>query len=64
VAVRTTPSLKLGTPTALFPLKTGTTWSNFDVSRDGNRFIAVVPEVLAGRQPVTVVLNGMAETAR
>jgi Tol biopolymer transport system component len=64
VAVRTTPSLELGTPTALFPLKAGTTWSNFDVSHDGNRFIAVVPEVLAGRQPVTVVLNGIAETAR
>jgi len=64
VAVRTTPSLELGTPTALFPLKAGTTWSNFDVSRDGNRFIAVVPEIPAGRQPVTVVLNAIAETAR
>ncbi len=64
VAVRTAPSLEVGAPTALFQFKAGTTWSNFEVSRDGDRFIAVVPEVPAGRQPVTVVLNGITERAR
>ncbi len=64
VRVRTGPSLELGTPTPLFHLKAGTGWRDFDVSRDGNRFIAVVSEVRAAEQPVTLVLNGIADSAR
>ena len=62
--IRTTPSLVLGTPTPLFRLKAGTTWGDFDVSRDGNRFLSVVSEVRVSGQPVILVLNGIAEPAR
>jgi Tol biopolymer transport system component len=64
VPVRTAPSLQVGTPKPLFPVKTGTTWGDFDVSLDGNRFLAVVVEVRANEQPVTLVLNGLGESAR
>jgi Tol biopolymer transport system component len=51
VPVRTRPSLDLGSAKTLFT--TGaTTWSDYDVSMDGKRFIAIV---LAGEAPVAVV---------
>jgi Tol biopolymer transport system component len=63
VPVRTTPSLELGSPVTLFSLK-GPAWNGFDVSADGKRFLAVVPEVVAKEQPLTVVLNWTAEIVR
>jgi hypothetical protein len=72
VSVRTTPSLVLGTPQALFPVKGGTVWSDpkgnaawtdFDVSLDGKRFLAAIPQA-ANQQPLTVVLNWPAEVRR
>ena len=36
----------------------------FDVSPDGKKFLAIVPEVVADAQPLTVVLNWTAEIAR
>jgi Tol biopolymer transport system component len=63
VPVRTAPSLELGTPVTLFTLK-GPAWNGFDVSADGKRFLAVVPEVVANEQPLTVVLNWTAEIVR
>jgi Tol biopolymer transport system component len=56
VAVRTTPSLEVGRPSALLELP-GRWWEDFSVSADGQRFLAVVPEALAGEQPLTIVLN-------
>jgi hypothetical protein len=47
----------------LFALK-GPIWSSFDVSADGKRFLALVPEVVANEQPLTVVLNWTAEVQR
>jgi serine/threonine protein kinase/Tol biopolymer transport system component len=57
VPVRTAPSLWLGTPTVLFPTPGKAGWTSFDVSPDGKRFLAVVPEVVASEQPLTVVVG-------
>jgi Tol biopolymer transport system component len=63
VPIRTTGALEVGTPATLFALK-GAAWNSFDVSADGKRFLAVVPEVVAHEQPLTVVLNWTAEITR
>ncbi len=63
VPVRNTGALEVGTPAVLFALK-GPTWTSFDVSPDGKKFLALVPEVVANEQPLTVVLNWTAEIAR
>jgi Tol biopolymer transport system component len=63
VPVRTAPALELGTPVTLFTL-IGPAWNSFDVSADGKRFLAVVPEVVANEQPLTVVLDWTAEIVR
>jgi hypothetical protein len=63
VPIRTTGALEVGTPVTLFTLK-GAGWNSFDVSADGERFLAVVPEVVASEQPLTVVLGWTAEIAR
>jgi eukaryotic-like serine/threonine-protein kinase len=57
VPVHTTPTLQLGTPTPLFSLKGRSSWLDFDVSREGDRFLAVVPEVVADERPLDVVVN-------
>jgi Tol biopolymer transport system component len=56
VPVRTTPSLLVGHPIALFGLGGPQRWAGFDVLPDG-RFLAMVSEISAGEQPLTVVLN-------
>jgi Tol biopolymer transport system component len=70
VPIRTTPSLQLGSPTELFSVKERdwqTAFGNedgcFDVSPDGKRFLAAVPEVLADKLPLTVVVNWASEVA-
>jgi Tol biopolymer transport system component len=62
VPVRNRGTLEVGTPVTLFAVK-GHAWISFDVSADG-RFLAVVPEVVATEQPLTVVLNWPAELVR
>jgi Tol biopolymer transport system component len=57
VPVRTTPSLQVGRPTSLFGLVGGAQrWAGFEVLPDG-RFLAIVSEIVASEQPLTVVLN-------
>ena len=63
VSVRTTPRLEVGRPAPLFALQ-GRAWSDFAVSADGKRFLAVVPQAFAGEQPLTVILNWTAEVRR
>jgi predicted Ser/Thr protein kinase/dipeptidyl aminopeptidase/acylaminoacyl peptidase len=62
VDVSTTPSLKLGSPKLLFEARyaygAGLTIANFDVSRDGQRFVMVKPE--SGASRLNVVLNWFA----
>ena len=32
-------------------------WMSFDVSPDGERFLVIIPEIVAGEQPLTAILN-------
>ena len=70
--VRTAPSLILGRPDPLFVVKSALKWdtakptngwSDFDVSLDGKRFLASVPQP-ANQQPLTAVLNWPGEFAK
>jgi Tol biopolymer transport system component len=56
VPLRTTPTVELGTPVALFAMATKR-WVSFDASPDGNRFLVIVPEVVANEQPLTAMLG-------
>ena len=62
VPMKTAAQLAPGTPAPLFTLK-GKPWKAFDVAPDG-RFLAVVPQTLAGEQPLNVVLNWTADLPR
>jgi Tol biopolymer transport system component len=42
----------------------GRRWAGFDVTPDGQRFLAVVPEVVGSEQPLTVVVGAVAEALR
>jgi hypothetical protein len=63
VPVRTSPSLELGAPTALFAVN-GEKWADFDVSPDGNRFLTIVPKVVADELPLNVVVNWTSEVGK
>ncbi len=73
VPVQTTPSLLLGKPVSLFvwkgeigrrgALERGTS-SRFDVSPDGQRFLAIVPEVVVDELPLSVIVHWPAEIPR
>jgi Tol biopolymer transport system component len=63
VPVRTSPTLEVGAPTALFTIP-GKPWIDFAVSKDGKRFLAVAPEVTADDQPMTVVVDWPASLKR
>ncbi len=73
VSVDTSGPLRLGKPVPLFlwkgeigrrgALSRGTS-SRFDVSADGQRFIAIVPEVVADDLPLSIVMNWPAEIPR
>ena len=66
VDVTTDPAPRLSSPKVLFEGRyaygAGITIANFDVSRDGQRFVMVKPESGAGR--LSVVLNWFAERGR
>lgn len=61
VPVRTSPTVSLGTPAALFAVA-NKRWVSFDVSADGTRFLVIVPEVNANEQPLTAFLNAIPRT--
>jgi len=61
VPVRTTPSLEIGVPLRLFAIQGKWPWRDFDVSRDGKRFLAIVPQLMANEQALTAVLNWPAQ---
>ena len=56
---RTTPSLQLGSPTTLFVVPQDRAWTDFAVSADGQKFLAVVSDSRGAEQPLTVVLKGL-----
>lgn len=55
VAVKTTPGLQLGPPTELFTVGSGGAWFNYDVTPDGQRFLAIVGQQEQQSAPITVV---------
>jgi Tol biopolymer transport system component len=63
VPVQTTPEVVLGKPTTLFAM-TVKRWVSYDVSPDGERFLVVIPEVIAGEQPLTAFVNMAASVER
>ncbi len=64
VPIRTSPSLEIGKPVDLFVLPEKSVWEDFDVSPDGKRLLAVVPEVNADELPLDVVVNWAPAAAR
>lgn len=56
VPVQTTPEVVLGKPTTLFAT-TVKRWVSYDVSPNGERFLVVIPEIIAGEQPLTAFIN-------
>ena len=54
VPVQTGAALKLGTPVTLFGIG-NRRWIDFDVDRDGQRFLALIPEVVLREQPLTAL---------
>ena len=60
VDIQTEPTFRRGTPHALFDSQlfgNSTTSFRYDVTRDGKRFLMVVPATGMGSAPMTVVLN-------
>jgi dipeptidyl aminopeptidase/acylaminoacyl peptidase len=55
VSVRTAPTLELGKPVTLFRLPGDRRWNDFDVTADGQRFLANVSEVSGREVPLSVV---------
>ena len=61
VRVRTAPSLEVGAPVPLFTLPAGVFWRSFEISADGKRFLAIIPNALSSTRPLTVIANWLAE---
>jgi serine/threonine protein kinase len=61
--VQTKP-LELGTPATLFVVPERASWRDFAVSADGQRLLSISSVSRGSEQPLTVVLNWRAETAR
>jgi eukaryotic-like serine/threonine-protein kinase len=57
VPVQTTPRLHVGAPATLFATPGRHAWRGFDLSADGKRILAIVPEVVPGELPLNVVVN-------
>jgi Tol biopolymer transport system component len=57
VPVTTQPQLNLGVPRTLFTLPGGVEWTDFDVTPDGQRILAVQIERHAGTAPATAVVG-------
>jgi eukaryotic-like serine/threonine-protein kinase len=64
VSIHTQPSLEIGVPLRLFQMQGKWFWRDFDLSPDGKKFLAIVPQVMANEQPLTAVLNWPAQFRR
>jgi hypothetical protein len=64
VPIRTAPALTIGVAVPLFAIPGRWLWRDYDVSPYGQRFLAIVPQVMANEQPVTVVVNWTAQERR
>ena len=54
VSVRTGAVLTFGTPVTVFVIGSRR-WIDFDVAQDGQRFLALIPEVVLSEQPLTAL---------
>jgi DNA-binding winged helix-turn-helix (wHTH) protein/Tol biopolymer transport system component len=54
--VRARPGLSVSQPRPVLPVSSSSAWVDYDVAADG-RFLAIVPEVTASQQALTVLLN-------
>jgi hypothetical protein len=54
VPVQMGAALTFGTPVTLFGVGSRR-WIDFDVDQDGQRFLAVIPEVVLREQPLTAL---------
>jgi Tol biopolymer transport system component len=57
VPVSTRPTLRVSRPVLLFQLPPDRLWYDFDVTPDGRRFLAVVPEVQADEHALEILLH-------
>src|SRR5262245_30633442 len=53
----TGPVIALGDPVPLFTLPPDARWSDYDISIDGRRFLAVVPQVRPNQMPLNLNVN-------
>ena len=58
VSIRTAPALEIGVSVPLFAIQGRWPWRDFDVSPDGKRFLAIVPQMMANEQALTAVMIG------
>jgi Tol biopolymer transport system component len=56
VTVKTSPRLEIGAPVKVLQIS-GRPWNDFDVTRDGRQFLAIVPERVADEEPLNVIAN-------
>jgi eukaryotic-like serine/threonine-protein kinase len=64
VPIRTAPALEIGVPVPLFAILGRWPWRDFDVSPDGQRFLAIIPQMMANEEAVTAVMNWTAQVRR
>ena len=57
IPIRTVPDLKVGAPVTLFTLPEGGSWYDFDVTSNGQRFLAVERMQTAESHPASAILN-------
>ena len=56
-SIATSPALKIGAAAMVLSTPAGLPWTDYAVSQDERRFLAVVPESFAAQEPLTVLLN-------
>ncbi len=61
--VRTTPTIEVGQPVALFRIPGNEEWREFDVTPDG-RILAIIEESAGNAQPATVAIHWTAEVPK
>jgi WD40 repeat protein len=63
-SIHEAPSLEIGVPERLFSMQGRWPWRDFDVSPEGKRFLAIVPQIIGHEQSLTAVLNWPAQVRR
>jgi len=63
-SIHEAPSLEIGVPERLFSMQGRWPWRDFDVSPEGKRFLAIVPQIIGNGQSLTAVLNWPAQVRR